>query len=101
MSNIPDVMKAASNAYKVLIENDRVRVMEIVLKPGEVAPMHNHPHGHIVYIVNDAKFKLAFPDGKSTEIDLKAGNAIMMDPGPHETTNVGSTVGRNLVVELK
>ncbi|HEY6042742.1 MAG TPA: cupin domain-containing protein, partial [Anaerolineae bacterium] len=90
-----------SNAYKVLIENDRVRVMEIVLKPGEVAPMHNHPHGHIVYIVNDAKFKLAFPDGKSTEIDLKAGNAIMMDPGPHETTNVGATVGRNLVVELK
>jgi quercetin dioxygenase-like cupin family protein len=94
-------MEAASNAYKVLVENDRVRVMEIVLNPGETAPMHNHPNGHIVYIVNDAKFKLEFPDGKSTEIDLKGGNAIMMDAGPHETTNVGATVGRNLVVELK
>ena len=101
MSSVLDVMKSAANAYKLLLENERVRVMEVVLKPGEKAPMHNHPNDHVVYVVNDAKFRLDFPDGKSAEFDLKAGQAVMMDSGPHETTNVGPTVGRNLVVEVK
>jgi len=101
MENIPDAMKAAANAYKLILENDKVRVMEINLKPGQKAPMHNHPHAHVVYIMNDAKFKLAFPDGKSAEVDLKAGQAIMMEAGSHETSNIGKTPGRNLVVELK
>lgn len=63
--------------------------------------MHDHPNDHVVYVMNDAKFRLDFPDGKSGEFDLKAGQALMIKAGPHETTNVGNTVGRNLVVELK
>jgi beta-alanine degradation protein BauB len=98
---VPDVLEAAGNAYKLILENEKVRVLEIVLKPGEKAPMHNHPNAHLVYIVNDAKFKLDFPDGKSGEFDLKAGKALMMDAGPHATANIGNTIGRNLVVELK
>lgn len=101
MPAIADVMVAASSAYKLLLENDRIRVMEVVLKPGEKAPMHNHPNDHLVYVVNDAKLRLDFPDGKFAEFDLKSGQAVMIDAGPHETTNVGSTLGRNLVVELK
>jgi quercetin dioxygenase-like cupin family protein len=101
MSSIPDVMISASKTYKLLLENERVRVMEVVLKPGEKAPMHNHPNDHVVYVVNDAKLRLDFPDGKSAEFDLKSGQAVMIDAGPHETTNVGSTLGRNVVVEIK
>lgn len=101
MQKIPDVMAAASSAYRLVLENDKVRVMEVVLRPGERAPMHNHPHDHVVYVMNNAKFRLEFPDGKSGEFDLKAGQALMIDAGPHETTNIGETTGRNLVVELK
>jgi quercetin dioxygenase-like cupin family protein len=101
MASIPDVMTSAANAYKLLLENERVRVMEVVLKPGEKAPMHNHPNDHVVFVENDAKLRLDFPDGKSAEFDLKAGQAVMIDAGPHETTNVGATLGRNLVVEIK
>ncbi len=101
MQNIPDVLKSAANAYKLVLENDKVRVLEVTLKPGEKAVMHNHPNNHVVYVMNDAKFKLDFPDGKSGEFDLKAGQALMIDAGSHETTNIGTTVGRNLVVELK
>jgi beta-alanine degradation protein BauB len=101
METIPDVLKIASNAYKLVLENERVRVMELMLRPGEKAPMHNHPNGHVVYIMNDAKFNLDFFDGKSGVFDLRKGQALMMEAGSHETTNIGDTVGINLVVELK
>jgi len=38
MAKIPDVLGAASNAYKLVLKNDKVRVMEITLKPGDKAP---------------------------------------------------------------
>jgi beta-alanine degradation protein BauB len=101
VANIADVLTAASSAYKLLLENDRVRVMEVRLKPEEKAPMHNHPSDHVVYVNKDARFKLSFPDGKDAVIDLKAGQALWLDAGPHETENVGSTDGHNLVIEIK
>lgn len=101
MTKIMDVLKAAPDAYKLLFENDKVRVMEINLKPGQKAPMHDHPDNHVVYVVKDARFRLSFPDGKSQNIDLKSGNVVWMDAGQHETENIGLTDGLNLVIEVK
>jgi beta-alanine degradation protein BauB len=101
MAKIQDVMTAAAKAYGLLLENKKVRVMEVRLKPGQKAPMHNHPNDHVVYVMKDAKFKLSFPDGKSTEVDLKSGKVLWMEAGAHETENVGKTDGHNLVIELK
>ncbi len=101
MKKVPDVLESAANAYTLLMENKRVRVLDIRLKPGETAPMHDHPNDHVVHVLNDATFKLTFPDGKSNEVDLKAGQTIWMDRGAHSTENVGTSEGHNLVVELK
>ncbi len=101
MAKIPDVMTAAPGAYTLLLENDRVRVMEVRLKPGQKAPMHDHPNDHVVFVVKDAKFKLTFPDGKDNVVDLKTGKTLWMDAGAHETENVGTSDGYNLVVEIK
>jgi quercetin dioxygenase-like cupin family protein len=101
MANVPDVLVAASNAYKLLLENDKVRVMEVMLKPGQKAPMHNHPNSHVVYVKMDSRLKLTFPDGKDNTIDLKAGQTLWLDAGPHEAENVGKTDFDNLVIEVK
>jgi len=101
MEKILDVLKVAANAYKLLMENEKVRVLDIRLKPGEKAPMHNHPSSHVVYVVNNAKFKLTFPDGKTDEFDLKSGEALWIEAGSHATENIGTTDGHNLVVEIK
>ena len=66
----------AKSGYKLLLENKKVRVMEIRLKPGEMSPMHNHPNDHVVYVVKDAQFKLKFPNGKSDEFDFKRSQTI-------------------------
>jgi beta-alanine degradation protein BauB len=101
MKSIQDVLVAASKAYGLLLENESVRVMEVRLKPGQIAPMHDHPNGHVVYVKNNAKFKLSFPDGASSVFELEAGQTLWIEAGPHETENVGNTDGHNIVIEVK
>ena len=101
MTDIQDVLKVANSGYDLLMENERVRVMEMRLKPGKKSPMHNHPSDHVIYVFKDAKFKLSFPDGKSDEFELKAGQALWIEAGSHETENIGHTQGHNLVTEIK
>jgi quercetin dioxygenase-like cupin family protein len=101
MTNIPDVLEVTDSKYNLLMENEKVRVMEMRLKPGQKSPMHYHPNDHVVYVFKDAKFKLSFPNGKSTEFELKEGKVLWIEAGPHETENVGSTEGHNLVIETK
>ena len=45
MSNLTnlDAVKVAPESYKVLLENDRVRVLEYRIKPGYKNAMHSHP----------------------------------------------------------
>jgi quercetin dioxygenase-like cupin family protein len=101
VANVADVMVAAKGPYQLLMENDRVRVMEVKLKPGQKAAMHNHPNSHVVYVKTDSKLKLTFPDGKDNVVDLKAGQTLWLDAGPHEAENVGMTDFDNLVIEVK
>ena len=101
MSNILDVLEVPKSGYSLIMENEKVRVMDMKLKPGDKSPMHNHPNDHVVYVFNNAKFKLSFPDGNSSEFELKAGQALWIEAGPHETENIGTTNGHNLVTEIK
>lgn len=101
MGNIPDVLEVSNSRYKLLLENKKVRVMEIRLKPREKSPMHNHPNDHVIYVVKDAEFKLSFPNGKTNEFDLKEGQVLWIEAGSHETENIGTTAGLCIVVETK
>ena len=95
-----DPARVASNVYKLIMENDQVRVFDVRFKPGEKAVMHGHPN-HVVYVLVDGTLKLTLPDGKSQDVPLKAGQAMWIGAGPHATENVGKTEAHNLVVELK
>ena len=57
-----DPMQVGPNIYKLLFENERVRVFEVRFKPGERIAMHSHPD-HVVYVLDDGKLKLSSPDG--------------------------------------
>jgi quercetin dioxygenase-like cupin family protein len=101
MAGIPEALKAAPGLYRLILENDRVRVMELRLKPGEKAPMHDHPTDHVIYVVSGARFKLTTPDGEVDTLDLTTGQTLWLAAGSHEAENVGTTEGHNLVVEIK
>jgi quercetin dioxygenase-like cupin family protein len=95
-----DPTVVASEVYKLILENERVRVFEVRFRPGQKAEMHGHPD-HVVYVLSDYTLNLMLPDGSSQVVPLKAGQAIFMGAGPHAAVNIGQTEGRALVVELK
>lgn len=95
-----DVVKVAPNNCKVLLENDRVRVVEIWIKPGEKLAMHSHPAA-VTYVLTPGKLKTTFPDGKTVETEAQAGQALWSDGGSHEQVNTTTTEVRALVVEMK
>ena len=43
-----DMVKVAPMNCTVLLDNDQVRVVRVVLQPGEKLPMHSHP-ANVVY----------------------------------------------------
>jgi quercetin dioxygenase-like cupin family protein len=101
LSLAQDPMVAASNVYqKVLLENEKIRVIEIVFEIGETAPQHSHPE-HFVYALTAGKLKITNSEGKTIEADIKAGDALMLPAETHTATNIGSTECRLIVTELK
>ena len=94
-----DPLKVAKNAYKFVMENDRVRVLEVQLKPGDKAAMHYHPD-HVVYVLKGGKAK-STSSGKTELLDMKTGQAIFLKAQSHEAENPGKTDLALIVVELK
>ena len=90
-----DAVKLSPQYYKVLLENDQVRVVEYRLKPGEKEIMHSHPAG-VLYGFGDAKLKVTYPDGRIEEIAATGDN-----PVTHALENTGKTEAHALVVEPK
>ncbi len=95
-----DPVKVAPDNVKVLLENDRVRVLDARLKPGEKEPMHSHPAG-VVYSLSDYKIRVTYPDGKTEEREGKPGLARWSDPVTHAVENVGTTELHAVWIELK
>jgi quercetin dioxygenase-like cupin family protein len=96
-----DPVKAAPNNFTVLLENDRVRVLDFHAKAGDKIPMHSHP-AYISYSISGAgSTKFTAPDGKVTERPAKTGQATWHDAETHASEYKGSGETHVLLVELK
>jgi quercetin dioxygenase-like cupin family protein len=95
-----DAVKVQPESNKVLLENDRVRVIEVTSAPGATLKMHSHP-GHVVYLLDDAKTKHTDAAGKVTEVAGKKGDARWVDAVTHTVENTSTTPLRTIVIEVK
>ena len=74
-----DPVKLSPQYYRVRAENDRVRVLEYRLKPGEKEVMHSHP-SYVIYFFGDATLRATFPDGKTSDTSVTQGEVVLRDP---------------------
>jgi quercetin dioxygenase-like cupin family protein len=95
-----DVVKVSPETHRVLLENARVRVLDVHVKPGEKVAMHSHPAG-ILYYLSDAKLKITYPDGTSVERAVKSGTAVWSEAVTHAAENIGATELHEVQTELK
>jgi quercetin dioxygenase-like cupin family protein len=87
---------------KPILENERVKVSEIRIGPGERLPMHTHGR-YINYVLTDATVRVIPKDGPSVERGFKKGFVAYSDDAgvTHSIENVGSTDALTLEIELK
>ena len=95
-----DPVKLSPQYYKVLLENDKVRVLEYRLRPGGKELMHSHPGG-ILHGFNETKLRSTLPGGEVTESSGKPGDVFWRDPVTHALENIGETEVHSLAVEVK
>jgi hypothetical protein len=95
-----DSVRVAPKNVKVVFENNRVRVLEVRIKPGEKIPMHSHPP-HLIYTLSDFKGKYSTPDGESTLNLGKTGTWSWTETITHASENVGTTEIHAFAIELK
>ena len=95
-----DPLKVGPNIYKKILENERVRMLEVKFAPGDSIAMHSHPD-HAVYAITGGKLRVTTSDGKTQVADLKAGDPIWFPAVIHGAKNIGDTSLKLLVVELK
>jgi beta-alanine degradation protein BauB len=95
-----DAVTADSKHYTVLSENARVRILKVHYGAHEKSVMHSHPATVAVFL-NDAKGKFTFPDGKTQEFSVKAGDAQYNAATTHLPENTGDQPLDVIVIELK
>lgn len=88
-----------SDKYKVVFENDKVRVLEYADKPGDKTTPHAHPDSVMVTLSSFGR-KLHFDD-KELEVQKEAGEASWLPSQTHVGENTGSTDTHVIFVELK
>lgn len=95
-----DSVKVDPKHYKVEFENDKVRVLRINYSPGEKSIMHGHPNSVLV-VLDDARARFTYPDGKTEDTDMKAGQVAWTPAVEHLPENRQDKPFSLVLVEIK
>ncbi len=88
---------------KLLYENDRVKVWEFALAPGEMIPMHTHTMDYLFHVYEGSTLEVTFADNSPTRsFGLKAGDVRFVGKGSrHAARNIGTKPYVEVLVEMK
>ena len=98
--NSTDPVVLSPEYFIVKADDQRVRVLEFRLKPGQKEAMHSHP-AYVVYFFGPAKLRVTLGDGTTTDSSVTEGEVLVRDPLSHAVENIGNTDSHGLLIELK
>ncbi|GAA2129293.1 hypothetical protein [Nocardioides bigeumensis] len=94
-----DPVETNPDHYRVVFENDRVRVLEYRDQPGDVTTPHRHPDS-VMHTLSSFRRRLVSGDA-SRDVELAAGTTAWLDAQEHHGENIGDSETHVLFVELK
>jgi quercetin dioxygenase-like cupin family protein len=100
-----DALVAAPGSHRVLLDNDRVRVLEVVIEPGAREPEHTHRAASVMIVDEPARIRY-YADGAlqlETQPVLSGGVQVRwLEPeGPHSVENVDQRRYHAIRIELR
>lgn len=94
-----DPVDTNPDLYKVILENDRVRVLGYTDGPGDRTTPHDHPDS-VMYTLSSFRRRL-YADETQRDVDMAAGTVAWLPAQRHAGHNIGDTPTRVVFVELK
>jgi quercetin dioxygenase-like cupin family protein len=95
-----DPVVTDGDKYKVVLENDRVRVLEYRDSPGERTSPHHHSD-FVLCALSAFKRQFVLSDGREVVREVRPGEVAWSKAQSHIGVNVGSSDTHVLIVELK
>ncbi len=100
LNHADDAVSVAPQFHQVVFENEKIRVLNVVVSPGQKAAMHWHPE-NINYFLQGGKMKFTNQDGVSREMEFAVGQTTSGKETMHAVENCGDTEVRTLQIEFK
>ena len=102
-----DALQAAPASHRLLLENDQVRVLDVVIEPGAVEPEHTHQAASVMIV--DEPTRIRYYQGGALLFESPArsgsqpgGRVRWMEPeGPHRVENIDQRRYHAIRIELK
>jgi quercetin dioxygenase-like cupin family protein len=95
-----DPVVTDGDKYKVVMENERVRVLEYHDSPGQRTSPHYHPN-YVLCAVSSFRRKFTLSGGREAVVEVAAGQVAWGNAQSHIGENIGDTDTHVLIVELK
>jgi hypothetical protein len=98
-----DAVAVDPRSYRVLVENERVRVLEYQSRPGFGVcgqGMHAHPD-HVTVSLTGGKLKVTTSEGKTVLREHPPGHVFYAPAEVHSAEIIGGAGTRTLIIELK
>lgn len=100
-----DAMIAAPNHHTLILENDRIRLLDTRIPVGDTVPVHTHRWPGVYYTIQFSHFIRRDGEGKLLVDSRTAGErpsaAFLENLPPHTVENVGDAEIHLVSVELK
>ena len=94
-----DAVTTNPELYRVVLENERVRVLEYRDRPGDRTEVHRHPDS-VMVTVSRVRRRLIQGE-RSADVELEPGVARWLPAQEHAGENVGDEETHALFIELK
>lgn len=103
-----DAVVAAPKHHRLLFENDRVRVLEVRIPPGDTVPVHTHRWPAAIYVARQSDFLRHDGEGNLL-FDSRTVGSAPKEPvaqwtpplPPHSIENIGDTEILLISTEVK
>ena len=99
MSSNDDPSVTDPDHYRVIFENDRVRVLEYRDRPGDETHPHRHPDS-LMYTLTSFRRRISH-SGRRVDVEIPAGSVRWLGAQEHSGHNIGDTETHTIFVELK
>ena len=101
-----DALIAAPDFHRLILENEHVRVLDVLIPPGRFVPVHTHCWPGVQHILSHSDF-IRRDAGGNIQLDTRQlsepiPSIVWSEPmSPHSVENIGTTNLHVLVVEVK